>query len=35
MDTTIKDKEVWKDTDIADMVKKEKLSSCYCCGSPN
>ena len=35
LDSTLKEKEVWRDTDIADLVKKEKMNSCYCCGSPN
>ena len=35
LDTTLKDKEVWRDTDIAELVKKEKHNSCYCCASPN
>ena len=34
-DASLKDKEVWKDTDIADQVKKKKLHPCHCCGSPN
>ena len=34
-DPTIKDNEVWKDTDIAKVNKKEKINSCYCCASPN
>ena len=34
-DLTIKDNEVWRDTDIAEVNRKEKINSCYCCASPN